>query len=128
MKLLKITLLFGGLLALAMSLSAETALINVNVPFTFVAGGKTLPAGQYTIGEGTGGGFLLIRGSQPNSTALVLAVNSGQSANREAGVKFSRHGSTVVMSTIDIPGGASYSVVSTDQKSAAALSVALPRK
>jgi len=128
MKLLKITLLFGGLLAFAMSLSAETALINVNVPFAFMAGGKALPAGQYTIGEGSGGGFLLIRGNQPNSTALVLAVNSGQSGNSQAGVKFSRHGATVVMSAIDVPGGASYSIVSTDQKTTAAMSVALPRK
>jgi hypothetical protein len=93
MKLLKTTLLFGGLLALAMSLSAETALINVNVPFAFVAGGKTMPAGQYTIGEPSSGGILLIRGNQPNATALVLAVNAGPSSNNHAGVTFSRRGS-----------------------------------
>jgi len=128
MKLLKITLLFGGLLALAMSLSAETALINVNVPFAFVAGGKTLPAGQYTIGEPSNGGILLIRGDQPNATALVLAVNGGSSTNNHAGVTFSRHGSSVVLSTIDIPGGAVYSLVTPGQKTASAVSVALPRK
>src|SRR5271165_4006550 len=99
MKLLKIALLFGGLLALALSLSAETSLINVNVPFAFVAGGKTLPAGQYTIGEPSNGGILLIRGNQPNATALVLAVNAGPSSNNHAGVTFNRRGSSVVMST-----------------------------
>lgn len=128
MKLLKSTLLFGGLLALAMSLSAETALVNVNVPFAFVAGGKMLPAGQYTIGEGTSGGFLLIRGTQPNSTALVLAVNAGESTNNHVGVTFRHRGGSVVLSTIEIPGGHSYSLVPPDQKSAAALTVALPRK
>jgi len=128
MKLLKTTLLFGGLLALAMSLSAETALINVNVPFAFVAGGKTLPAGQYTIGEESSGSFLLIRGNQPNATALVLAVNAGESTNKTAGVKFTRRGASIVMSTIDIPGGVSYSLVAPDQKTAAAVNVALPRK
>jgi hypothetical protein len=87
-----------------------------------------LPAGQYTIGEATSGGFLLIRGNQPNTTALVLAVNAGQSTNNHAGVTFSRHGGSVVMSTIQIPGGASYSLVAPELKTAAPVSVALPRK
>jgi hypothetical protein len=128
MKLLKTTLLFGGLFALAMSLSAETALVNVNVPFAFMAGGKMLPAGQYTIGEGTSGGFLMIRGNQPNSTALVLAVNAGESTNNHAGVTFSRRDGSVVLSTVEIPGGASYSLLAPPQKTASAVSVALPRK
>lgn len=128
MKLLKTAVLFGGMLALAMSLSAETSLLNVNVPFAFSAGGKMLPAGQYTIGEATSGGFLLIRGNQPNTTALVLAVNAGQSTNNHAGVTFSRHGGSVVMLTIQIPGGASYSLAAPEMKTAAAVSVALPRK
>ena len=128
MKLLKTVLLFGGLLALAMSLSAETSLVNVNVPFGFVAGGKMLPAGQYTIGEATSGGYLLIRGNQPNATALVLAVNAGQSTNNHASVTFSRRGSSVVLSTVEIPGGASYSLVTPEHKTAAALTVVLPRK
>lgn len=126
MKLLKLTLLFGGLLALAMSLSAETALINVTVPFAFVAGGKTLPAGTYTIGQPSSNGVLLIRGNVPNSTALVIAVNAGPS-NSHAGVTFSRHGADVVMSTIDIPGAATFALVAPEQR-AAAVSVALPRK
>jgi hypothetical protein len=128
MKLLKTTLLFGGLLALAMSLSAETALVNVNVPFAFVAGGKAMPAGQYTIGEPSNAGILLIRGNQPNSTAMVLALNAGPSGSNHAGVTFSRRGSTVVMSTVDIPGGASYALVAADQKTGAALTLAQPRK
>jgi len=128
MKLLKSVLLFGGLLTLAMSLSAETSLVNVNVPFAFSVGGKMLPAGQYTIGEATSGGFLLIRGNQPNTTALALAVNAGPSTNNHAGVTFSRRGGSVVLSTVEIPGGASYSLIAPELKTAAAVTVALPRK
>lgn len=128
MKLLKTALLFGGLLALAMSLSAETALINVNVPFAFVAGGKTMPAGQYTIGEQSNGNFLLIRGTQPNSTALVLAMNAGPSTSSHAGVSFSRRGATAVMSSVEIPGGSSYTLVFPEQKTGAGMSLALPSK
>jgi hypothetical protein len=127
MKLLKPTLFFGGLLALATSLSAESTLINFNVPFTFVAGTKVMPAGTYTIAEPSSHGILLIRGSEPNSSAMVL-VSEGTSTASHAGVKFSRRGSAVVLSTVDVPGGSSYSIISPAPKTAAAVSVALPRK
>jgi hypothetical protein len=128
MKLLKTTLFFGGLLALAASLSAETALVTVNVPFAFVAGGKVMPAGSYTIEEPSSGGVLLIRGNQPNSTALVLALNAGPSTTNHAGVTFNRRGSVVVLSSVDVPGGASYSLVAPEHKAATTVSLALPRK
>lgn len=128
MKLLKTTLLFGGLVALATSASAETSLVNVNVPFSFVAGGKVMPAGHYTIGEPSNGGILLIRGNQPDSTALVLAVNAGPSANKNPGVTFNRRGGAVVMSTVEIPNGSSYALVAPVHKTAAAMKVSLPRK
>jgi hypothetical protein len=128
MKLLKSTVLFGGLLALATSLSAETAILSVQVPFSFVAGGKVMPAGNYTIEQPSTGGVLLIRGNQPNSTAMVLSVNAGPTNLNHAGVTFSRRGSTVVLSNIDVPGGASYSLLTPGHKTAAAVKVALPGK
>jgi hypothetical protein len=128
MKLFKTTLLFGGLLALATSLSAESALTNVNVPFAFMAGGTLMPAGTYSIEEPAIHGVLLLRGNQPNSTALVLAVNGGPSNATHAGVTFSRHGTEVVLSTVSIPGGASYSVMPPERKASAAVKVALPSK
>jgi hypothetical protein len=128
MKRFKTTILFGGLVALATSLSAETSLVNVNVPFAFEAGGKVMPAGSYTIGEPSNGGILLIRGNQPDSTALVLAVNAGPSANKNPGVTFHRLGGSVVMSTIEIPGGSSFSLIAPEHKTASAVRVALPRK
>jgi hypothetical protein len=128
MKLFKTTLLFGGLLALATSLSAESTVINVNVPFAFVAGGSVMPAGAYTIEEPTIHGVLLLRGTQPNSTAMVLAVNGGPSNATHAGVTFSRRGSSVVLSTVVVPGGSTYSLVAPEHSAAAAVRVALPRK
>lgn len=126
MKLLKTTLLFGGMLALATSLGAES-LVTVSVPFSFVAGSKVMPAGIYTIQQPSNSGVLLIRGSAPNSTALVLSVNAGSSSSSRAGVTFSRRGSAVVLSTVDVPGGAVYSLFAPEQKSAVAVRVALPR-
>ena len=111
MKTIKTTLLFGGLLALAMSLNAESAMIRVNVPFAFVAGGTVMPAGAYTIEEPSIQGVLLLRGNQPNSTAMVLAVNGGPSNTAQAGVTFTHKGSEVILSTVTVPGGSSYSLV-----------------
>jgi hypothetical protein len=70
----------------------------------------------------------LIRGSEPNSTALVLAVNAGSATSNQAGVTFSRRAGSVVLSTVNIPGGSSYSLIAPQQKTAAAVSLALPRK
>jgi hypothetical protein len=128
MKLFKSTLLFGGLLALATSLSAESALMNVTVPFTFVAGGTVMPAGNYTIEQPAIHGVLLLRGGQPNSTAMVLAVDGGPSGATHAGVTFSHRGSQIVLSTVSVPGGPSFSLAAPEHKTAAAVKAALPTK
>jgi hypothetical protein len=128
MKLFKTTVLFGGLLALATSLSAESALLTVSVPFEFVAGNTVMPAGNYTIEEPSIHGVLMLRGNQPNSTAIMIAVNGGPSTATHAGVTFSRRGSAIVLSTIAVPGGSNYSVLAADHKNVAAVNVALPRK
>jgi hypothetical protein len=111
MKIIKTTLLFGGLLALAMSLNAESPMIKVNVPFAFVVGGTAMPAGTYTIEEPAIQGVLVLRGNQPNSTAMVLAVNGGPSTSPQAGVTFTHRGSDVVLSTVSVPGGSNYTLI-----------------
>jgi hypothetical protein len=129
MKTMKTTILFGGLLALATSMKAESTLITVNVPFEFVAGSNVMPAGNYTIQEPTAThGVLLLHGTAPNSIALVLATNAGPCDSDQAGVKFSRRGTAVVLSTIDVPGGSKYAIVAPEPKAAVAMKVALPRK
>jgi len=128
MKLMKTTLLAGVLAAVATTVSAETALVNVNVPFSFEAAGKTLPAGTYSIDQPTNGGVVMIRGNQPDSSVLVLAINAGPTAGNKAGVTFTRRAGVAVMSTIEVPGGSSYNLVEPEHKTAAAVRVALPRK
>jgi len=128
MKFLKTTIFFAALVALATTLSAETALVNVYVPFSFEAAGKTMPAGTYTIGQPSTGGVVMIRGNQPDSSAMVLAINAGPTPENHAGVTFKRRGGAVVLSTIEIPGGGTYNLVEPEHKSAAAVRVALPRK
>lgn len=127
MKLFKTTILFGGLLALAMSVNAQSPIIQVNVPFEFVAGSTTMPAGAYTIEEPTTHGVLLLRGSQHNATAVLIAVNGGPSNATHAGLTFSRRGGASILSGVSVPGGSNYAVVMGQDKTSTALSV-LPRK
>src|SRR5262249_8588070 len=55
------------------SASAQTDRVKANIPFNFIAGKKTLPAGEYTIERGTSNqrDLLLIR-SADNRHALFL--------------------------------------------------------
>jgi hypothetical protein len=128
MKLLKTTLSFAILAACAATMNAESALVDVHVPFAFEAAGKAMPAGTYTIGQPTSGGVIMIRGDKANSAALVLAVNAGPTVGNKAGVTFKHVGSAVVLSTIEVPGASSYNVVVPESRTAAAVKVALPRK
>jgi hypothetical protein len=110
-KFVKIALLFGGLLALAMSMSAESVVVNVQVPFAFMAGGKLMPAGTYAIDETGRSGVLIIRGNAPGSAAAMLVLSSGTSLANHAGVSFTRHGSEVILTGVQIPGGLNYTLI-----------------
>jgi hypothetical protein len=82
MKSLKLTCAALGLSLVSLTpLLAETSL-NVNVPYSFVAGKVKLPAGSYTIQEDTVNGVLTIRNSEGKTVAMltgpgVQAAGSG---------------------------------------------------
>jgi adenine/guanine phosphoribosyltransferase-like PRPP-binding protein len=42
--------------------AAQSVALRANVPFSFVLNGKTLPAGEYSVVEGTSQGMMIIRG------------------------------------------------------------------
>jgi hypothetical protein len=126
MKLFKNTLLIGGLAALASTMSAES-LVTFTAPFSFVAGGKVLPAGKYTVAEPASHGVLLLRGTEPNSAAMVLVTESPATKTHDA-VTFNRRGSAVVLSTVTVASGSTFSLFSPESKNSAAVKVALPRK
>jgi hypothetical protein len=128
MKLFKMTILFGGLLALAASLSAESRLLQVDVPFPFLAGQTAMPAGAYTIEEPSVPGVLLLRATNTNASAMLLAVNGGPSTAAHAKVTFKRRNGSVVLSGVTVPGGSNYTLFASQNKTAAAVNVALPRK
>ena len=64
----------------------------------------------------------------PREDLVHQHVRSFDTNANHAGVTFSKRGSAVVLSTISVPGGSRYSLIIPEQKAAAAVNVALPRK
>ena len=99
---LKLIWLLGGLLALAIAGHAQSPSAIVHVPFRFVAGGKMLPAGEYTISDANISRVLLIRGSAGNSLA-VMTTPMGAGKTGKAKLSFERRGSELYLSSIELP-------------------------
>ena len=101
---LTMTCLLGlGISALAQDASG----VVVKVLFDFVAGGKTLPAGTYSVGRLSPGihPSLIIDGKDNSAFALVLPiVPDGDSAGRTE-LSFERVGGKYFLSEVATPAG-----------------------
>jgi hypothetical protein len=77
----------------------------VNVPFDFVAGGKVLPAGRYTITRVVrdSGRALLIRSADGRSSVTVL-TNASEAGGETPQVSFNRYGARYFLARVWTPG------------------------
>jgi hypothetical protein len=86
--------------------------INANVPFDFVAGGKTLPAGTYTVSRVSpeANPNLVIRSNDDSVFVIPMFVDrdaasvNGGSADH-AGLSFEHVGDKYFLSKVQTPGG-----------------------
>ena len=102
------------LLGLAISAHAQDAsAVVVKVPFEFVAGGKTLPAGTYSVGRLSSlHPALIIESKDSGAFALVLPiVPDGDSAGRTE-LNFERVGDKYFLSKVQTPAGV-YTILTT---------------
>ncbi len=98
------------LLGMGMSAHAEDVdRVATNVPFEFVAGGQTLPAGTYTISRVSDqrSSALLIRGY--DSSAFVLPIVFDEVSAGHAELSFQHVGDKYFLSEVETPDGA-YSI------------------
>jgi hypothetical protein len=103
---LTIVLSLTCLFALAMSASAQDAgRVVVKVPFEFVVGTKTMPAGTYNIGRVSNDldSGLVVR-SYDNSVVVLPMVSKGESAEH-AHLEFDRVGNKYFLSKVETPAG-----------------------
>lgn len=75
--------------------------VKVNVPFDFVAGNRTLQAGEYTVKQDLGSGVLTIR-SDESSAAINVASYAADSGGGTEGSRlvFHRYGNIYFLSEV----------------------------
>jgi hypothetical protein len=83
----------------------DTEGVRVNVPFEFVAGGATLPAGTYKVGRLSidGHSGIAIRGY--GNAALVLPILVDGTPAGQPELRFEHVGGKYFLSEIETPGG-----------------------
>jgi hypothetical protein len=83
----------------------DTYGVRVNVPFEFVAGGTTLPAGTYTVGRRSLDGFSGIAISSYRHGAFVLPMAVDGTSAEQPGLSFEYVGGKHFLKEVDTPGG-----------------------
>jgi hypothetical protein len=79
--------------AATISASGQETKIKVEIPFNFIVGRTTLPAGEYTVGKALKAGRLLIRSIDGRSSVVAFAALTQSKVNREeAGLVFNQYG------------------------------------
>jgi hypothetical protein len=99
---LTLTCLFG----LGISARAQDAEgVRVTVPFEFIAGGTTLPAGTYTVGRVSldASSSIVIRSYRRGAFALPMAVDG--TAPKQLQLSFEHVGDAYFLSEVDTPAG-----------------------
>jgi hypothetical protein len=83
----------------------DEATVVVNVPFEFVAGGATLPAGTYTVGpvSTVGRSALLIRSFESGAFLLPVVFDGALVAHTQ--LSFEHVGDKNFLSTVETPAG-----------------------
>ena len=93
-------------LALALAISApaaaETPLLTADIPFSFTAGGKVLPAGEYTVQYAASGAAVIIRAVEHRASLVLMTYRStdGAAERNDARLTFNRYGDSYFLSQI----------------------------
>ena len=94
-----------GFAGFAITLHAQTPALDqvvVKIPFEFVAGGKTLPAGEYQVRRlNHDPGFLLLSNYENRANAIVLPVESEESRRGKAQLSFETADNQHFLSQVD---------------------------
>ena len=93
----------GLVAALSVPVFAQSLGIEASIPFEFVAGDKTLPAGEYSVINFGNAGSLSIRNQSSYEGALVI-TNAAQanvsSSNSQAKLVFHRYGNQYFLAQV----------------------------
>jgi hypothetical protein len=108
-KVMRILFLFSAICALTICANAQGPIASAHIPFSFIAGGRTLPAGDYVFDSGQSG-VLFIHGGA-NAAVMVLTTTQGSdSGTSEPRVVFDRRGGQQFLTGIRVPSNPSLAV------------------
>jgi hypothetical protein len=94
----------------AMTTVAHAEAFSIEVPFAFEAGGKSFPAGDYSV-DPVASGVLVIRGASPADRAAILVSPAGYSDSAKMGLIFERNSETPVLSAVRLSSGLMVTVI-----------------
>jgi hypothetical protein len=84
---------------------SPTTTVRANIPFNFVAGDKSLSAGQYTVDRTDAPGVIVVKSARPKATtAMAAAIGQCTGAPAGAELVFHRYGDVYLLSQV-WPGG-----------------------
>jgi hypothetical protein len=72
--------------------SAQSVSLRANVPFSFVVGGKTLPAGEYRVSAGASAGATIIQGTGVAAVSLTIPTMGQNPGFKSARLVFRAYG------------------------------------
>ena len=98
---------------LAAPVSAQTLTVKASVPFDFVVGARTMPAGEYVVSTGHDFGILQIRNLDKSIAPVFAVTNGGDGPSEGEGVflTFNRYGGDYFLAQLwDRSGGVGCSI------------------
>ena len=99
----KRTLLFGiGLLLMSALAYAQTGTMKANIPFSFIVGKTTLPAGEYSVqGLGISGNVISIRKLDNTANSLTISIRcESRKTPEQSKLVFHRYGDRYFLTQI----------------------------
>lgn len=81
--------------------AAPAPMVEVNVPFDFVAGGTNLPAGRYTVRHMMNSNWILLSGSDGQAISMVQVLEASvPSGKSETKLVFNRYAEKYFLSQV----------------------------
>jgi hypothetical protein len=110
-RFLKLIRVFAVLAAFALTANAQSEVVTVHVPFSFTAGGRLLPAGEYRVDREESSNILLMHGDSGHSAAFLTMAVDTYKPTENASLIFAHAGGALVLSAIRLPGQQSRMVI-----------------
>lgn len=94
----------------ALTTVAHAETFSIEVPFAFEAGGKSFPAGNYTV-DPVSSGVLVIRGAIAAEKAAILVSPAGYTESAKTGLIFEHSSDMPVLSAVRLSSGLMVTVI-----------------